>query len=146
LVLTTLTKEALPVLRYRTGDISALDVRACICGRTTARMQGIRGRSDDMLIIRGVNLYPSAVERVLLATGGTAPHYQLTVERVGTLDQLTLHCEVADPSTGRDLLGARLQTALRETTGLTIAVDVRTGGSLPRSEGKASRVIDKRPH
>jgi phenylacetate-coenzyme A ligase PaaK-like adenylate-forming protein len=87
-----------------------------------------------------------AVERVLLATGGTAPHYQLTVERVGTLDQLTLHCEVADPSTGRDLLGARLQTALRETTGLTIAVDVRTGGSLPRSEGKASRVIDKRPH
>lgn len=145
LVFTTLTKEALPVLRYRTGDISALDVRPCICGRTTARMRGIRGRTDDMLIIRGVNLYPSAVERVLLTTGDAAPHYQLLVERVGTLDQITLRCEVADPHIGRDALEAHLRTALREATGLSIAVDVQDRGNVPRSEGKALRVVDKRP-
>src|SRR2546422_139721 len=83
------TKEALPMLRYRTGDISSIDLAPCACGRTTARMARVRGRLDDMLIIRGVNLYPSEIERVLLAVRDVAPYYQVLVDRPGTLDELT---------------------------------------------------------
>src|SRR5690242_8787090 len=93
LVFTTLTKEALPMLRYRTGDISRIDVTQCVCGRTGVRMARVRGRYDDMLIIRGVNLYPSEVERVLLRVPDVAPHYQLVVERPGAMDELTVLCE-----------------------------------------------------
>jgi phenylacetate-CoA ligase len=146
LVFTTLTKEALPLLRYRTGDISSLDLESCVCGRTTARMARVRGRIDDMLIIRGVNLYPSEVERVLLGLGGElAPHYQLIVERPETLDQLSVLCEPSQPSADAEQLQTRAARALLEATGLSINVQVLAPGSVPRSEGKAVRVVDKRP-
>ncbi|HEY1295655.1 MAG TPA: phenylacetate--CoA ligase [Chloroflexota bacterium] len=146
LVFTTLTKEALPLIRYRTGDISSLDPRPCICGRTTVRMSRIRGRYDDMLIIRGVNLYPSEVERILLGVGDVAPQYQLVVERPGSLDELTLLCEPLEEGADREALRSRLQRALHEQTGLSVAVQVLERGGVPRSEGKAVRVVDRRPH
>jgi phenylacetate-CoA ligase len=144
LVFTTLTKEALPLLRYRTGDIAAIDLEPCACGRTLARMGPVRGRRDDMLIIRGVNLYPSEVERALLGVPGVAPHYQLLVERPGALDELTVHCEPADDGVDRDELRARVALALRESTGITIAVAVLAPGEVARSAGKAVRVVDRR--
>jgi phenylacetate-CoA ligase len=142
LVFTTLTKEALPMLRYRTGDISSLDVTVCGCGRATARLARVRGRIDDMLIIRGVNLYPSEVERVLLGMPEVAPHYQLIVDRPASMDELTVVCEARLVS---DALEHRIQHALREATGLSMTVRVLPPGGVPRSEGKAVRVIDNRP-
>ena len=145
LVFSTLTKEALPLLRYRTGDIASLDPAPCACGRTLARMSTVRGRRDDMLIIRGVNLYPSEIEHTLLGVDGAAPHYQLVVERPGALDELTVRCEpVADGIDDADLR-ARIAHALRERTGISITVDVVAPGAVPRSEGKAVRVVDRRP-
>ena len=99
-MLTTLTKEALPLLRYRTGDISSLDDAPCRCGRTTIRMARVRARYDDMLIVRGVNLYPCEVERILLNDGAVAAHYQLVLERPQTMDELTVLCEPAASSAG----------------------------------------------
>jgi phenylacetate-CoA ligase len=145
LVFTTLTKEALPMLRYRTGDISSIDLAPCACGRTTARMARVRGRLDDMLIIRGVNLYPSEVERVLLGVGDVAPHYQLVVDRPGAMDELTVLCEPNTPTLDTASLARRIEYALREATGLAMVVHVLEPGGVPRSEGKAVRVIDKRP-
>ncbi|MBV9169618.1 MAG: phenylacetate--CoA ligase [Chloroflexi bacterium] len=145
LVFTTLTREALPMLRYRTGDIAALMNEPCPCGRTTVRMSRVRGRHDDMLIIRGVNLYPSEVERVLLEVGELTPHYQLVVERPGPMDELTVLCEPVAASDNSDTLAHRLQHALREATGLTMHIQLCQPGGVPRSEGKAVRVIDKRP-
>jgi phenylacetate-CoA ligase len=146
LVFTTLTKEALPMLRYRTGDLSALDVEPCVCGRTTARMARVRGRIDDMLIIRGVNLYPSEVERVLLGLGGElAPHYQLVVERPQAMDELAVLCEPSAPTADVEALRGRAARALLEATGLSINVQVLAPGAVPRSEGKAVRVVDRRP-
>ena len=145
LVFTTLTKEALPMLRYRTGDLSALDPRPCVCGRTTVRMARVRGRIDDMLIIRGVNLYPSEVERVLLGVGDVAPHYQLVVDRPGTMDELTVLCEPAAEVADAAGLQHRIARALREATGLGMQIQLLERGGVPRSEGKAVRVIDKRP-
>jgi phenylacetate-CoA ligase len=142
LVFTTLTKEALPMLRYRTGDVSSLDVSACECGRHSARIARVRGRIDDMLIIRGVNLYPSEVERVLLRVPEVAPHYQMVVDRPGTMDELTVLCEADSTS---DALTQHIHHALREATGLSMIVHVLRPGSVPRSEGKAVRVIDNRP-
>jgi phenylacetate-CoA ligase len=144
LVLTTLTKEALPMLRYRTGDLSSVDFTACACGRTFARMAAVPGRIDDMLIIRGINLYPSEVERVLLSLPGVGPHYQLMVDRPDTLDELSVLCEPASTDVNGEELRARAASALREATGLTIRVEVMPVGSIPRSEGKAVRVIDRR--
>jgi phenylacetate-CoA ligase len=144
LVFTTLTKEAMPLLRYRTGDIATLETEPCPCGRTLVRIGRLVGRRDDMLIIRGVNLYPSEVERTLLEVDGVAPHYQLVVERPGALDELTVHCEPADDAVDRDELRARAAHALRESTGITIAVTVLAPGEVPRSEGKAVRVVDRR--
>jgi phenylacetate-CoA ligase len=144
LVFTTLTKEALPMLRYRTGDISSVDLTPCECGRTLARMARVRGRYDDMLIIRGVNLYPSEVERVLLGVAGVAPHYQLIVERPAALDELTVACEPADDLVDRSDLSGRIRLALREATGLSMRIDLRDRGSILRSEGKAVRVVDRR--
>jgi phenylacetate-CoA ligase len=147
LVFTTLTKEALPMLRYRTGDISSVSFEPCVCGRTTARMARVRGRYDDMLIIRGVNLYPSEVERVLLGLGELGPHYQLVVERPGSMDELTVLCEAASSSAGgSEALQERVQRALREATGLSMRIQILESGGVPRSEGKAVRVIDRRPH
>jgi phenylacetate-CoA ligase len=144
LVFTTLTKEALPLLRYRTGDIGRLADTPCPCGRTTVRLSGLRGRLDDMLIVRGVNIYPSTVEDLLLDAGGVAPHYRLIVERPGPLDELTLECE--PDGTGEDpgALRARLEQLLRDHTGLRINVSVAAPGTIPRSEGKAVRVLDRR--
>jgi phenylacetate-CoA ligase len=143
LVFSTLTKEALPMLRYRTGDISSIDLSPCVCGRTSARMARIRGRYDDMLIIRGVNLYPSEVERVLLGVANVAPHYQLLVERPSAMDELTVLCE-STSSVDSDGLRQSVERALREATGLSMLVQVLEPGGVPRSEGKAVRVIDKR--
>jgi phenylacetate-CoA ligase len=143
LVFTTLTKEALPMLRYRTGDISALDASQCACGRTSVRMARVRGRYDDMLIVRGVNLYPSEVERVLLQVPDVAPHYQLIVERPGAMDELTVVCEPIS-ATSVETLRDRIHYALREATGLSMTVRLLDPGAVPRSEGKAVRVIDRR--
>jgi phenylacetate-CoA ligase len=144
LVFTTLTKEALPLIRYRTGDIGSVTYEPCRCGRTTARLTSLRGRRDDMLIVRGVNLFPSEVEHALLSVGGAAPHYRLIVERSGALDELTLECEPAAPSVDRESLRELLGPLLRERTGIRIAVAVLEPGSVPRSEGKATRVVDRR--
>jgi len=144
LVFTTLTKEALPMLRYRTGDISSIDVSPCICGRTSLRMARVRGRFDDMLIIRGVNLYPSEVERVLLKVPDVAPHYQLVIERPTAMDELTVLCE-ASRSVDAEGLRQHIHHALREATGLSMTIQLLPPGSVSRSEGKAVRVIDRRP-
>jgi phenylacetate-CoA ligase len=143
LVFTALTSEALPLLRYRTGDVGRVDPAICRCGRTTARLAGLRGRHDDMLIIRGVNLYPSEVEHALLEAGGVTPHYRLIVDRPGALDELTVECEPA-ASDGPAPLQSRLEAALRDRTGLRITVVLVPPGTIPRSEGKAVRVIDRR--
>jgi phenylacetate-CoA ligase len=145
LVFSTLTKEALPLLRYRTGDIASIDSAPCPCGRTLARMSTVRGRRDEMLIIRGVNLYPSEVEHALLGVGGVAPHYQLVVERPHALDELTVRCEPREDGIDRHALRAEIRHALRERTGISIAVELLPSGAVPRSEGKAVRVVDRRP-
>jgi phenylacetate-CoA ligase len=143
LVLTTLTKEAMPLIRYRTGDLVSVTGEPCRCGRTTVRLTALRGRRDDMLIVRGVNIHPSHVEHLLLSVAGAAPHYRLIVDRTGSLDEVTLECEPAagaDP----DALGATIARHLREHMGLRIEVAVLAPGSIPRSEGKAIRVLDRR--
>jgi len=145
LVFTSLTKEALPMLRYRTQDISSVDYDPCVCGRTTVRMSRIKGRRDDMLIIRGVNLYPSEVERILLGIPGVAPHYQLVVERPHTLDEISLLCEPAHADINIVELRQRVEYGLREQIGLTIHVSLMDRGRVPRGEGKAVRVVDRRP-
>src|SRR5918995_217981 len=144
LVFTTLTKEALPLIRYRTGDIGALTSEACRCGRTSARIGGLRGRLDEMLIVRGVNLYPSTVEQVLLGVEEVAPHYRLIVERPGHRDELTVECEPSHPEVDRAGLAERVERRLREHTGIRIEVAVLEAGRVPRSEGKAVRGIDPR--
>ncbi len=152
LVFTTLTKEALPLTRYRTGDIASLDPRPCVCGRTTMRMSRIRGRRNDMLIIRGVNLYPSEVERVLLGVGDIAPHYQLVVDRPGALDEISIVCELAAGRVDRDTVSARLHRALQEQLGLSFTVrNVGPGPGSPQRGESATRgrsspdVIARRP-
>ncbi len=139
----SLTKEALPLIRYRTRDIGTMVVEPCVCGRTTARLVGLRGRHDDMLIVRGVNVHPSQVEHLLLSVDGTSPHYRLIMERSGPLDELTLEFE---PAPGHDPVpvAERVEHVLREHTGLRIGVSVVELGSIPRSVGKASRVEDRR--
>jgi phenylacetate-CoA ligase len=139
LVFTTLTKRAMPLLRYRTGDIASLNREPCACGRTLARMSAVKGRRDDMLIIRGVNLYPSQIEHVLLGVDGVAAHWQLEVTRPHALDEITVHCE----GEGADL-EARVHEAIRERLGIGVTVVLHERGEVPRSEGKAVRVIDHR--
>jgi len=137
LVFTTLTKEALPLLRYRTGDLASLTREPCPCGRTFARMSRVVGRTDDMLVIRGVNVFPSEIERVLLSVRGLEPHYQLVVDRAARLDELTVQVEGSvDPDPVRE--------QLERTLGLSARVEVVAPGSIPRSEGKALRVLDRR--
>jgi len=157
LVFTTLTKEALPVIRYRTGDIASLDPSPCVCGRTHVRMSLVLGRTDDMLIIRGVNVFPSQVETVLVQFDELSPHYQLVVTRPRTLDELEARIEVApswlggsrtlDPHAAEaEALRDRVATRLRSVTGIGIPVALVAPGALPRSEGgKLRRVIDQRP-
>jgi len=144
LVFTTLLKEAMPLLRYRTGDIGSLVLEPCACGRTTARIRGLRGRRDDMIIVRGVNLYPSNVEHLLMGVPEVAPHYQLVVEREGAMDELTVQCEPASSSADVGSLGATVEMLLKEHLGIRINVEVLPVGGVPRSEGKAVRVVDRR--
>ncbi|MBI4608365.1 MAG: phenylacetate--CoA ligase [Candidatus Rokubacteria bacterium] len=149
LVFTTLTKEALPLLRYRTGDLSMLLAEPCRCGRTSRRIGRITGRTDDMLIIRGVNVFPSQVEHVLLATPGAEPHYLLVVRRERALDRLEVQVEAAAEVSGAgaeamEALAARLRRRLHEALGVTVEVTVLPPRTLERSVGKAQRVRDLR--
>jgi phenylacetate-CoA ligase len=143
LVLTSLTKEALPVIRYRTRDRTRLLPPTA---RSMRRMARITGRTDDMLIIRGVNLFPSQVEELILASHGLAPHYQLELTRQGPLDALTVHAErVADgDAAGAEALGSELARQIKGRIGVTAAVRVHAPGEIERSIGKAKRVIDRR--
>jgi phenylacetate-CoA ligase len=144
LVFTTLVKEAMPLLRYRTGDIGSMTLEPCVCGRTTARIRGLRGRRDDMITVRGVNLYPSNVEHLLLSVPEVASHYQLVVERSGAMDELTVQCEPASDAVDVAALRSTVETVLQENTGIRLQVEVLPPGTVPRSEGKAVRVVDKR--
>jgi len=149
LVFTTLTKEAFPVLRYRTRDISRLIPTLCSCGRTLLRMERISGRTDDMLIIRGVNVFPSQIESVLMAVEGVEPHYQLIVTREGTLDVLEAQVEVnesifTDEIKGLERLAKRVEDDIKDLTGVSCKVRLVEPKTIQRSEGKAKRVIDKR--
>jgi len=149
LVFTTITKEAFPVIRYRTRDISILHPEPCRCGRTMVRMGRVQGRSDDMLIIRGVNVFPSQIESVIMETEGVEPHYQLVVERVASLDQLTVLVEVneklfSDEIKNLQAMGRTLEKNLRETLGVAAEVKLVEPKTIQRSEGKAVRVVDKR--
>jgi phenylacetate-CoA ligase len=144
LVFTTLAKEAMPMLRYRTGDVGSLTYEPCACGRTTARVRGLRGRIDDMITVRGVNLYPSNVEHLLLSVPEVAPHYQLVVERPGAMDEVTVQCEPASAEVDPAALRARVAKILHDHIGIRIDVEVLPPGGVPRSEGKAVRVVDKR--
>ena len=146
LVITTLTKEALPMLRYRTRDMTRLARERCDCGRTHTRILRVTGRSDDMLIIRGVNVYPSQIEAVLVGRAGLSPHYRIEVSREGVLDQLRIEVE-AEPGVAQHTWGARAADAshhIKSLIGVTAAVVLCAPGSLPRSQGKAQRVHDLR--
>jgi phenylacetate-CoA ligase len=144
LVFTTLLKEAMPLLRYRTGDIASVTFEACRCGRTTARIRGLRGRRDDMIIVRGVNVYPSNVEHALLSVPAAAPHYQLVVERTGAMDELTVQCEPVDSNVDPASLRTAVERVLHDHLGIRVRADVLERGKVPRSEGKAVRVVDRR--
>jgi phenylacetate-CoA ligase len=149
LVFTTLTKEGLPLIRYRTRDLTSLTYEKCQCGRTTVRMQKCLGRSDDMLIIRGVNLFPSQIETVLLEMSEIKPYYMLIVDRVNNLDTLELQVEVEekyfqDKISMLEGLRQKIQTKLENAIQLSIKVNLVEPKTLERFEGKAKHVIDKR--
>ncbi|HEX9184366.1 MAG TPA: phenylacetate--CoA ligase [Burkholderiales bacterium] len=145
LVITTLTKEALPMIRYRTRDITRVATARCACGRSHARLQRITGRNDDMLIIRGVNVYPSQIEAVLVGLPGIAPHYQLVVERSGSLDELTVEVEAAALEAAFEELEERVRHQIKSMIGVSTKVVAKKPGEVPRSQGKAVRVRDLRP-
>ncbi len=149
LVITTLTKEAFPVIRYRTRDLTRVIEDQCPCGRTMRRMTRVFGRTDDMLIIRGVNVFPQQIETVLFEVDGVAPHYQIVIDRKGALDETTVNVEVSESMFFDEM---KKQSELRETikkrlaSELGISVDVKLveKKTLERFEGKAKRVIDNR--
>jgi len=149
LVLTTITKDATPVLRFRTRDICSVTREKCKCGRTTARMSRVTGRTDDMLIIRGVNVFPSQIESVLMAIEGAEPHYQILVTRDGALDDLEVQVEVSeslftDEIRGLEALGRKIADELYASLGLRVRVKLVEPKTIERSMGKAKRVIDMR--
>jgi len=149
LVFTAVTKEALPLLRYRTRDLTALHEEKCECGRTLIRMEKCKGRSDDMLIIRGVNVFPSQIESVLLNMGETKPHYLLIVDRVNNLDILEVWVEVegsffSDEIRKLEALTAKIKHQIESTLGISVKVKLVEPKTIERTEGKAKRVIDKR--
>lgn len=149
LVFTTLTKEALPLFRYRTKDLTSIHYGKCDCGRTMARIDRFKGRSDDMLIIRGVNVFPSQVESALLEMGEVAPHYLLIVDRVNNLDTLEVQVEVeerffSDEMSKLEDLTKKIGHVLKQALGLAVKVTLVEPKTIERSEGKAKRVIDKR--
>ena len=148
-VFTTLTKEAFPVIRYRTRDISILYPEPCACGRTMTRMHRILGRTDDMLIIRGVNVFPSQIENALLEIGETEPHYMLVVDRQQQLDELEVWVEVSEELFSDEVrkmehLENRIRQKIESTLGIGVRVKLVEPKTIPRSEGKAKRVVDRR--
>ncbi|HEY1364019.1 MAG TPA: phenylacetate--CoA ligase [Xanthobacteraceae bacterium] len=148
LVITTLSKEALPMIRYRTRDITRLETGPCACGRSHVRIMRVSGRDDDMLIIRGVNVFPSQVEAVLVGFPDLAPHYQLVLVREGALDVMTVEVELA-PGAGLDSAARSRKAAdvvkhIKSLVGVTCRVEVKSPGEVPRSQGKAVRVKDQR--
>jgi phenylacetate-CoA ligase len=149
LVITTLTREATPLLRYRTRDITKLIPGKCECGRTSVRMERIMGRTDDMLIIRGVNVFPSQIEEVLVNIEGIEPHYQIVINRVGALDELDVHVEmnerlISDEIKGLENVERRIKNDIESMLGIKVGVKLVEPKTIARSEGKAKRVIDNR--
>ncbi|NLV43725.1 MAG: phenylacetate--CoA ligase [Candidatus Hydrogenedentes bacterium] len=149
LVLTTLSKQAMPMIRYRTRDITALFTEACPCGRTVRRMRRISRRSDDMFIIRGVNVYPSQIEEALLAVEGTAPHYQIVLTNDGTMDDVEVHVEVTPEVFGDTIsvmenLQKKLSASIERIINIRVKLRLVEPNSIQRSEGKAKRVLDMR--
>jgi len=154
LVFTSLTKEAFPVIRYRTGDIASITREKCKCGRTTARMSRVKGRIDDMLIIRGVNVFPSEIEHFLIQIEELAPHYQVRLRREGTLDVVELHVEVSEEISQHvngdmqhehiQFILKKVQHSMKNNCLVSMKVRVLAPRSIPRSEGKAVRIVDER--
>jgi phenylacetate-CoA ligase len=149
LVLTTLAKEALPILRYRTRDVCRIMPEPCACGRTFLRMTKVEGRTDDMLIIRGANVFPSQIEEVLMRIEGTAPHYQLVIRKKGYLDDLEVKVEVSesllfDEMKQMQVLKDRITQQVREVLGIQAKITLVEPKSIERSVGKAKRVLDLR--
>ncbi len=149
LVITTIAKDAMPLVRYRTRDITRLIKEPCICGRTHRRIERIKGRSDDMLIIRGVNIFPSQIESLLMETEGVEPHYQIIVDRVNNLDVLEVKVEVSeeifsDEIKQLQILQRSIEKDIKDLYGINVKVKLAEPKSLERFEGKAKRVLDKR--
>lgn len=149
LVFTTLTKEAFPVIRYRTKDFSRLVTAPCSCGRSFYRMEKVTGRSDDMLIIRGVNVFPSQIEHVLISIEGVEPHYQIIVNREGSLDTLEVQVEVSESIFSDEVktlegLTKKIQHEIKDLLGVSCKIKLVEPKTIQRSEGKAQRVIDNR--
>ncbi|MGE5557690.1 MAG: phenylacetate--CoA ligase family protein [Bacillota bacterium] len=149
LVFTCITKEAFPLLRYRTRDISILNPEPCSCGRTHVRMHRVMGRTDDMLIVRGINVFPSQIESVLLNIGETEPHYQLVVDKKGHLDTLEVWVEVSEKMFSDEVkrleeLERKIHKEIESTLGISVMVKLAEPKTIPRSEGKAKRVVDRR--
>jgi phenylacetate-CoA ligase len=149
LVFTTITKEAFPVIRYRTKDLTKLSAEPCACGRTFYRMQRVTGRTDDMLIIRGVNVFPSQIEHVLISVEGVEPHYQLLVDRKGALDTLEAQVEVSEDIFSDEIkvleqLSKNIEKEIKDLLGITCKIKLVEPKTIQRSEGKAQRVIDNR--
>ena len=149
LAITTVTKEALPIIRYRTRDITTLTVEPCLCGRTHVRMNKVTGRTDDMIIVRGVNVFPTQVESILLEIGETEPHYQLVVTRQGSLDLLEVQVEVSermfsDKIKRLEELERKIHSQIDSILGISAKIRLVEPKTIPRSEGKAKRVIDHR--
>lgn len=154
LVFTSLSKEALPIIRYRTGDLASISREKCKCGRTTTRMSRIKGRTDDMIIVKGVNVFPSEIERVLLQVDGLGPHYQIHLVKKGSMDHIELHVEIENDfyhKINRDLMHADVhrlkkvvQYHLKNTCLVTLDIVVNMPKTIQRSEGKAIRIVNKR--
>ena len=149
LVITTITKQGIPLIRYRTRDITSIIYEPCICGRTHARLTRMSGRSDDMLIIRGVNVFPSQIESILIGIEGVEPHYLLVVDRVENLDTLEVHVEVDERIFSDEIkilqrLAKRIEKEIKDKLGITCSARLVEPRSIQRSEGKSTRVIDRR--
>ena len=149
LVFTTITKKGQPMIRYRTHDLCMVDDSPCACGRTTVRMSRILGRTDDMLIVRGVNVFPSQIESALVGLEGVSPHYMIEVDRVDSTDRMTVRVELtedmaSDTVSGVENIRRAIVNQIKSVVGLTVKVELAPPKSIPRSEGKAKRVIDHR--
>jgi phenylacetate-CoA ligase len=149
LTITILQKEALPMIRYRIGDISSMTDEVCACGRTHPRIQRITGRVDDMLIIRGINVFPSQIEYALMGISEVGQHFQIVVERTGALDDMLVRVELnkesfSDKITDLMQIRSKVEHRIKNALNVAVAVELVEPGSLPRFEGKSKKVIDKR--